>query len=422
MPFKAVVTVNELTRAVERVTVDGEAAEVVDVVSAGAAPEVPSCVVLDFSPGTGDARLAAALRLCAPPRALAAVPWHGARVPPGCSYAEGLAVILPADRPPEPNAFFPLNWCYASGIALVEVEPVLDERSGTALSREFFLSERFGESRAALSAALRGANRHEDLPGFILQDTAAQLAPYAHGTRPADDPLLRRHRPADGARLRLQADDYIMFGSSDWDTASRETKTGAGHAPGARHYYAAVRYALPVESVDQLKMLVYLNPNNDTWRKLASRKPFERALETARAARAGFLRDALAGAGLRPRRSCPHVTDTASDVFDDDVIRVDTGDETAGEGIAFFSGCAPTHRAERGLVTEMGPERDAGLLWLHGPPSAKTGGEPWKQALSANSVPVRTPSRVTRRTLDAFERAGWDKTNGYVKIEPIVFI
>jgi hypothetical protein len=42
-----------------------------------------------------------------------------------------------------------------------------------------------------------------------------------------------------------------------------------------RHYYAVVKYALPVEAVDQLKMLLYLNPNAVrapvTCRRLSSR-------------------------------------------------------------------------------------------------------------------------------------------------------
>jgi hypothetical protein len=76
----------------------------------------------------------------------------------------------------------------------------------------------------------------------------------------------------------------------------------------------------------------------------------------------------------------------------------------------------------RGLVTEVGPDRDAGLLWLHGTPSGKIGGDAWKQPASVNSLPVFSNVRATSKTLDAFASAGWEKANGYAKLEPIVFV
>jgi hypothetical protein len=168
-------------------------------------------------------------------------------------------------------------------------------------------------------------------------------------------------------------------------------------------------------------MLAYCNPNADTWGKLIARKPFERALETARAQRAKFLADALALAGLQPRKSNPHVVDTATDVFDAHPAEV-TVDGVPVPGVTFYAGCAATHRASRGLVMELGPERDSGLIWLHGAPCEKIGGDPWLQPASMHSLPVFAGAKATSKTLDSFESAGWSKSNGYAKIEPIVFV
>jgi len=191
---------------------------------------------------------------------------------------------------------------------------------------------------------------------------------------------------------------------------------------GQRHYYALIKYSLPVECVDQLKMVLYCNPNGDAWGKLVSRKPFERALETARALRAKFLGDALALAGLQPRRSLPHIVDTATDFFDPVPIGVTSSVGVEAEGVVFRAGCAATHLAARGMITELAPDRDAGVLWLHGVPSEKVGGDPWKMPACVNSLPVFTTVRATTRTLEAFANAGWEKGYGFAKIEPILFV
>jgi hypothetical protein len=233
-------------------------------------------------------------------------------VPPGCAYAESAAYVLPAHALPEPRSFFPFNWRYAAGFALVEIEPMLDDKTNAALSAEYFMTRQFQEKRTALAAALRGAsNSHGTTPGFILPDTSKHLAAYAHlGT--ARDPLLAQFRPdfARTSKLKLLSGDYIAFCTSTWSNVSAETKAMAGHAEAMRHYYAVVKWGLPLESVDQLKMLLYCNPNGDTWAKLVARKPFERAVDLARALRAKFLTDALsiAGKGLRPLGTPPRLT------------------------------------------------------------------------------------------------------------------
>ena len=422
--MRVTVHVDADTRTVEAVLVDG--AKVVDyevVVDKSQTP-LPAAVVVEFCPrAERDAALQRGLRLCSQPRALVAVPWRDAHVPAGCAFVDCAAYVLPASRAPERASFFPVNWRYAAGFAMVEIEAVLDEKTSSGLTSEFFMTRQFQERQAALAAAVRGANRLETLPGFILPDTAKHLAPFAHTGSPRD-PLLAQFRP-DYARtspLRLQQDDYIAFATSAWTNVSKETKAMAGHAETSRHYYAIVKYGLPPETVDQLKMLLYTNPNADAWAKLVSRKPFERALDLARAQRAKFLVEALEAAGLQPKKSNPHVLDTATDIFDDQPAEVASPDGTATAGVVFYAGCAATHRAARGLVTEAGPERDAGLIWLHGPPSSAVGGTSWQQPATVHSLPVYASARATVRTLESFVAAGWSREWGYAKVEPIVFV
>ena len=423
---RVTVCVDDDSHAVRAVVVDGERIDDVEVVRERQhAPPAQSAAILEFCPRahTGaDVRLDRALSACVRPRVLAAVPWTLASVPPGCAVADNTAYVLPSLSAPERKSFFPINWRYAAGYAIVEIEPVLDETTSAALSAEFFMTRQFSATRDAMADALRGPNSHGSTPGFILPDTAKHLAAHAHAGASARDPLLTQFKPDFAGPLRLQPDDYIAFCSSTWTHVSKETKALAGHAEGARHYYAVVKYNLPIESVDQLKMLLYCNPNADSWAKFVARKPFERALETAKAIRARFLGEALARAGLRPRRSCPHIVDTTTDVFDTDTVSVAISSGGEAAGVVFYSGCAATHRAVRGLVVEVGPDRDAGLVWLHGTPSEKVGGDAWKQPASVNSTPVFSSVRATSRTLDSFASAGWAKENGYAKLEPIVFV
>jgi hypothetical protein len=224
------------------------------------------------------------------------------------------------------------------------------------------------------------------------------------------------------SQLLMQNDDYMAFAVSDWSQVSLETKQSAGHTETTRHFYAVVKYKLPEECMEQLKLLVYLNPNQDSWAKLVSRKPFERACATAKGLREKYLKDLLHTVGLQPKKSNPHVVDTMCDVFDTQIVNVENADGAEMRGIVFHAGCTPTHRAHQGVLTEIAEERDAGLLWLHGPPSERIGGEPWKQSASVNSLPVFTKGRVTKKTMDTYAAAGWSKGNGFAKIEPLVFI
>ena len=421
-----IVSQNDDTKDVVEVTLDGVPITF-EVLHVPPVYPLPRTVVSEFCPNlVRSARresnaLRRALSFCDSPRTLVVVPWPCARVPSSCSFVEGAAFVLPAEKLPEPNSFFPLNWRYASGYRLVELEPVVDVVTNATLSTDFFLSRSFTNKVSDFAAQHRGANNFEDLPGFVLADTLKHLAPHAHGAG-KHDPLLTVFRPDYASKLKLQADDFIAFCSSEWKDVSPETKMLAGHTQDSKHFYALVKFALPVECVDQLKHVILTNPKADTWQALIGRQVFERAEKLARAIRSKFVTDLLAAVGLQPRKSNPAEVETVYDVFDALVQLIHKPDATETSGIVFYSGCAATHRATRGMLVQLGPDRDSGVLWLHGPPSSRVGGTEWEQKVSGNSLPVLATQRLTKKSMELMASSGWNKAWGFAKIDPIVFV
>lgn len=374
-----------------------------------------------FGAATSDLRRA--LARCGGGKTLAAVPWACARVPPGCVHADGVSYVLPANVRPTPASFFPLDWNYASGMTMIELEPVLDASSAKMLTSEYFLTKQCQSAIKSFTERVRGPNAFGDLPGFILEETRRILAPYAHALG-EDDPLLTTFDPqyASSPRLKLQSNDYIAFGVSDWAAVSDETKALAGHKEAMRHYYAVINFEMPIECIDQIKMIVYTNPSSDTWRKLIERKVFQRVHETVQAVRLSLLTRAMSAIGLKPKKSNPKCVETFSNIFDTNEISVGLDNGQEAQGIAFYSGCAPTHRAERGLLMSLAPDRSDGVLWLHGTPGESIGGRAWKQPASVNGLPTIAPTRITKKTMDSFVAAGWKREWGFAKIEPIIFV
>jgi len=419
---------DEHTKEVNRVEVDGLPPEDGFVaLSVSSSQALPANVVTELCP-TLTRDVDKALRKFFALRkdeVLAAVPWSGAHLPPGCSSADVTTYVMPADALPAEKRFFPLNWRYGSGYTLVEIEPTLDAATGVCLTAEFFLSKQFNDKVDALVKTLRGPNNLEDVPGFVLPDTLKHLAPFADAG-PAD-PLLRAYDPLFSrtgvTKLRLQASDFAAICVGDWSRCSKDTQAMAGHTPATQHYYLLVKWCLPPECVDQLKMLVFLNPHKDTWGKLVERKPFERAVDTAEHVRHSLVRRLLSGLGLEAKKAAPHFTDTVFDVFDDNVVNVSSPNGDDRGGVSFFAGCTPVHRSSRGVVVDLGPSREDGWLWLHGPSTgAKLGGASWKQPLSANSLPVVAASKLTKKTLTSFAAAGWEQNAGFVKLVPIQYV
>ncbi len=89
-------------------------------------------------------------------------------------------------------------------------------------------------------------------------------------------------------------------------------------------------------------------------------------------------------------------------------------------GVTFYAGCAPTHRAVRGLLVERGGTPEDGLLWIHGPQTGNPGGGAWKQQANCNAVPTDycgTDARWTKATIKMLADAGWDAQNGFAKLD-----
>jgi len=123
-------------------------------------------------------------------------------------------------------------------------------------------------------------------------------------------------------------------------------------------------------------------------------------------------------AQIQPEKK--RMVETVSDVFEGG-LTVRQEDDAEVQGVAFYAGCACTTRAAGGVLIERGPDRDAGLLWLHGPAGPVLGGDPWKQSATANALPARL-EKATTKTLDAFARGGWRREGGYAKIKPMWFV
>lgn len=417
---EAIVHINE-DGEVESVTVD-DALLTFSIKKINIRNEIPKTVIREYCPKMSD-QLKQSVKFGAPPRALAVIPWSGAVVRPGTQYSDITTYVLPAEKTPEAETFFPMQWRYASGIMIVEIEPTLDKDRTIAVTEEYLIRKDFSAILESLSTSMRGSNKPQDIPGFILQDTVNFLKPYASKSL-IKDTLLSTYNPdfIKKCRLKLQPSDYIGFFKSDWADSSIETRKLDGHKEAQAHYYAVVKYTLPAECVDQLKHILFANPSNDTWVKLVNRKIFARASEISKAVRHKFLMDTLSAVGLQPRKSNPAVVDTEFDFFEQQTVTVGSTEGNEDVGVVFHSGCTSTARAERGMCVEIGPERDSGLIWLHGSASPVVGGSAWKQPASVNSLPVLATSKITKKTLDQFANAGWGKQNGYVKLVPISFI
>jgi hypothetical protein len=354
-------------------------------------------------------------------------------IKPHC-FPTGAVYVLSAEEIPE-QSFFPIDHEYASGFALVEVDPCIDRALGLTLTGDWVAQKTVTEKVLSLRNQLRGETNPAHLPGLVLLDTVEHLRKHTSPHYP-DDPLLNVWKVdyvrAHAAHVKLQDSDYVGLFSSDWEEVSAETKDLNGHKKDMKHYYMVVKYTLPIETVDQLRHVLFENPLKDSWSAFVKRKVFARAEEVATSIREAKLQQALTSLGLQPKTSNPEVVSSCYNVFDATSVNVNVskGDETTGDlrmeesdGVTFYSNCVPTHRCTRGCLVERGPERDDGLLWIHGPVAGTTGGTAWKQPLSVCSLPCAGFHEKLKKTdLKQFEKAGWDPTNGYAKLDAVFFM
>lgn len=388
--------------------------------------------VFDFAPKRTSAEARKALYMLRK-HYIAVLPWNNLTVAP-LQYPTGAVYVLDQSEVPS-HSFFPVGAAYASGFTMVEVEPVIDRALGLTLTSDWLSQKSVTETVLRLRATLRGDNEPQHLPGLVLHDTVEHLRKHSSPTYEGD-PLLNTWKvdyvKTHAQHLRLQPGDHVGMYVSEWGDVTEETKNFAGHKKDTKHYYVVVKYTLPVETVDQLRHVLYENPLKDPWGAFVKRKVFSRAEEVAAAVRETKLRETLQQLGLRAKLSNPDVVHTVFNVFDGTSVNVNVriSDEDAGEhrmveteGVTFYSNCVPTHRCARGCLIERGPDRDDGLLWLHGPQAGTLGGTQWKQPASVSSLPCTGFNEKLKKTqLKAFESAGWDIANGFAKLDAVFFV
>ena len=350
---------------------------------------------------------------------LAAVVFPTTHVPKGMSHPTGALYVLEMGKKPRTDSFWPMNLQYATGLSMVEIEPRLDDE-GLVLTKEYLSSSKMKSIIPALSESLRVPADPDLQPGVLLGEGLKHLEEFTSSAY-KNDPLLRMYRSDWESvwRPHLAPDDYLALVYSDWADVCKATKDTSGHADGTKHWYLLVRHSLPLEMADQLMLTRFVNPEGDTWERLAGRKVFARALEISTLCRERVLDYSLEKLGLKRKKSNPQSTVTTTNVFDTTKVTI-RSDGSTKFGVTYYAGCAPTHRANRGVLMERGPMPEEGFLWLHGPPSNTPGGMSWKQAANCSASPVLfrdTEARVGKSTLKALAEAGWDQASGFAKLD-----
>lgn len=342
--------------------------------------------------------------------------------------ASGVAYVFPSDRVPAVDSSFPLELRYATGVSLVEIETHMSD-TGLALTESFFTSPDFARSLAEARRELSSSGRG-DPPGVIAREMHDFLHAYTSEDYP-DDPLLRKFHPDPFSVWdpQLRDGDFLGVFKSTWDRTNKNVKAMAGHSDGQVHFYAAVGWTLPMEIVDQLMLVIKTNPKASTWKGLVSRKEFARAEKLSCDVRTRLLTKFLATVKLFPKESCRNVVHTTSDVFRHASLSpTDVGEEgdenETKDYVVFYSGCAPTHTAEGGVLAMSNSDPNKPIFWFHGPrKTGLIGGTAWHQPGSANAFPTLGGSLMcNRKLLEVMGRAGYKEGWGYAKLHPILFV
>jgi len=186
-------------------------------------------------------------------------------------------------------------------------------------------------------------------PGLVNPGTRAleAMRSVTSAAYPAD-PLLRVFRP-DPLRSwqpHMRSNDFIRVCSSQWDATHPRMATAFGHAPGDTHFYAVLCWHLPEELADQLRQLLCLNPDAQTYAQLAAREEFTRALRLSEQVREHMLRRYMGLTAMEPKQSDKRFTHTTSDIL---VAGVRVDGTTPAP--AFYSGCAPTNLKADGVIS-----------------------------------------------------------------------
>ena len=178
------------------------------------------------------------------------------------------------------------------------------------------------------------------------------------------------------------------------------TAAASGHVAGDTHFYAVVCYHLPEEVADQLKQIMGLNPDGQTYGQLAARDEFARALKISVMARENFLKRFMSLAALEPKQSDKRYVHTTADLL-----------ERCGDDVVFYSGCASSATRPDGVISLSKSDADSPMFWFSGSQSAdhpgarahvlrsRTAGEKLRAPRTAGGLrPPCTPRLLRRAT------------------------
>ena len=199
---------------------------------------------------------------------------------------------------------------------------------------------------------------------------------------------------------------------STWDTVNQRTAAAFGHAPHDSHFYLTLCYHLPMEMAEQLLQLARMNPDGQSWRQLAQRKEFARALEVSRVARESLLRRMMDELKLQPKQADQRFVHTTAEVLV----------ATADGGVAYYSNGTPTNLAQGGVLSMTESDPSLPMFWWHGPHTPDSpGGEPFDMRGTHNAMPCLGRALTWKKsTLATLAEAGHAIENGYIKLTPIV--
>jgi len=333
----------------------------------------------------------------------------------------GAAHVLGAASIPK-GTFYPLKNDYATCLTVLEINT---RRAGGTIDDSFFT-----DANNVHIEMIRALNSmpidHAHAPGLILSETTRHFLEYSSHLV-GDDPLLKTFSPGylETFKPVIQKSDYMYVAKSNWDGLPVQIKQAEASSEGQQHFYLVLRWTLPVEIVDQLKMLLYINPQGDSFEKFASRKILERATDMATSCSRWLVEQALRTLKLEPHPARPHMTHTLSNVFDSNIIKVQQEDNGGGckPGVVFFEGCTPTHRARNGLVVERGGGAPGWMLFQGAADEAGFGGGSWKQPKSVSAFPSLALNEAcwNQKMLQTISgEGGWQQKNGYFKLAPVI--
>lgn len=317
----------------------------------------------------------------------------------------------------------PLHLGYGKGISLVEVRARMED--GTFLSRNFVDTPEFQKRLRDAEDALKEPSGSP--PGLFLPKSDAHDVISKHCTSPSfpDDPLLRKFNPFFFKNWvpHLAENDFARFYMSDWETVHETTCVSFGHTRGEPRFYIVVRWDLPAEMTDQLLQLVSVNPCKETWKELAERDEFKKAVDISQKVRQSLAERFAKLIGVSLRLADRRFVHTMSNVLVSNAnVSVPGTNGEKRAAVAYYEGCAPTHTSQGGIVTLSSSDPRETVFWWHGPPTPDDpGGEPWDVRDGGNAWPMIGSNLVWKKgTLSMMSSAGYLQGNGFAKLAPVL--